>query len=416
MRASVLAVCAVVMVAACGRAPGGPLTASDYNLYEAVSDRSQIAVIDSQSHAIERLLPLGVPSSDWKHLYSVEGTTLGDVDPATGVLVHSTKLPGNYQLPQVTLSGMPGGLSQNGQWIVVESFNQAPNQSPTASHFMVVSTSFNLVPKRIDLQGYYDFDAISNDGSRLYLIEHGGAGYYRVRLYQVPAHLLDPQVVVDKTNPSESMSGLKLSGIPSQDGDFLYSIYARPNAVPFIHALNLTGPFASCIDLPGNGYESDLNALHWSIAMTADGTRLFAANASLGFVSEVITGGTPITGVVSRSVNIDSGRSAANIFVQDVQAKEMGANAAVISADGKTLVTAGSTGVVFIDTRGLRVTSRALTDKTVWSLALSPDGHILYVLDVNGTFTEVSMDTRQVGATFNPSAGNPLELMRVVAA
>jgi sugar lactone lactonase YvrE len=52
----------------------------------------------------------------------------------------------------------------------------------------------------------------------------------------------------------------------------------------------------------------------------------------------------------------------------------------------------------------------------VWSLALSPDGKVLYVLDQNGTFTEVSMDARQVGATFNPSAGNPLELMRVAAA
>jgi DNA-binding beta-propeller fold protein YncE len=115
-------------------------------------------------------------------------------------------------------------------------------------------------------------------------------------------------------------------------------------------------------------------------------------------------------------VNIDSGKSASSLFAQDVEAKELGANAAVVSADGKTLVTAGSAGIVFIDTRGLRVTTRALTDQTVWSLALSPDGKVLYVLNEHGTFTEVSMDTRKVGATFNPSAGNPLELMRVVAA
>jgi hypothetical protein len=415
MRASVLAICAVVTVAACGRAPGGPLTASDYKLFEAVRDRSQIAVIDSQSHAIERWLPLGVPSSDWKHLYSVADTTLGDVDPATGVLTHSMKLPGDYQLPLVTLSGMPGGLSQNGQWIVVESFNQAPNQSPTTSHFVVVNTSFNLVPKRIDLQGYYEFDAISNDGSRLYLIEYGSPGFYRVRLYQVPAQLLDPQVVIDKTNPNESMSGLKLSGIPSQDGHTLYSIYARPSDAPFIHALDLSQPFASCIDLPGRGYQSDFNALHWSIAMSPDGAKLYAANAAMGFLSEVVVAGVVGTGTI-RSANIDPGKSASSIFVQDVQAKEIGANAGVVSADGNTLVTAGSAGIVFIDTRGLRVTARALTDKTVWSLALSPDGHVLYVLDVNGTFTEVSMDSRKVGATFNPSAGNPLELMRVAGA
>jgi len=415
MRASILVVCAVILVAACGRAPGAPITASDYKLYEAVSDRNQIAVIDSQTHAVERWMPLGVPSSDWKHLYSVTSTTLSDVDPATGALINSMKLPGTYQLPQVTLSGMPGGLSQNGGWIVVESFDRAPSESPTMSHFLVVDTSFKVVAKRADLHGYFEFDAISNDGGHLYLIEYGSAGSYRVRLYDVGAQQLDPQVVVDKSNPSESMTGLKLSGIPSHDGATLYSIYARPSGTPFIHALNLSVPFAQCIDLPGNGYQSDYNALHWSIAMSADGNFLYAANVALGFVTEVVVGGTVPTGV-SRSVNIDTGKSVASIFAQDVQAKELGANAAVISSDGKTLVTAGSAGIVFIDTRGLRVTSRALTDQTVWSLALSPDGNVLYVLNVNGTFTEVAMDRRQVGSTFNPSAGMPLELMRVVGA
>jgi WD40 repeat protein len=94
----------------------------------------------------------------------------------------------------------------------------------------------------------------------------------------------------------------------------------------------------------------------------------------------------------------------------------MGANAAVISADGTTLVTAGSKGIVFIDTHSLHVTARALGDQAVWSLALSPDGRVLYVVSDTGKITDVSMDTHRSGATFDPSAGSPLELMRVVAA
>jgi WD40 repeat protein len=415
LRALVLVVCAGVVVAACGRAPGGPVTSGDYKVYEATSDRSQIAVIDSQSHVIERWMQLGVPSSDWEHLYAVTNNTLSDVNPATGTLVHSMKLPGPYQLPRVTLSGMPGGLSQNGEWIVAESFSQAPNQPPTMSHFLVVNTSFNVAPKRVDLQGHFEFDAISNDGGRLYMIESASAGSYRVRMYQVSAQQLDPQVVVDKTNPSEAMTGLKLSGIPAQDGRTLYSIYARPSGTPFIHALNLDGPYAICIDLPGNGYQSDSNALHWSIAMSADGSHLYAANASAGVISDVNISGNASPGV-ARSMNIGSGQSASSFIAPDVLAKEVGSNASVISTDGKTLVNAGSAGIVFIDTRGLRVIAHALMDQTVWSLALSPDGKVLYVLSANGTLTQVSMSTRQVGATFNPSAGNPLELMRVVAA
>jgi len=415
MRVLLLAVCSVVLVAACGRAPGGPITGSDYKLYVATSGRDQIAVIDSQSHVIERWMQLGTPSSDWKHLYSVTSNTLSDVDPATGTLVHSMKLPGYYHLPQVTLSGMPGGLSQNGHWIVAEAFDTAPNATPTTSHFVLVNTGFNVTPTRIDLRGYFEFDAISNDGGRLYLIEYGSGGIYRVRLYNVGSQQLDPQVVVDKTNPTESMSGVKLSGIPSHDGQTLYSLYARPSDKPFIHALDMNSPFAQCIDLPGSGYQSDYNALHWSIAMTADGTRLYAANATLGIVTEVVVSGTVPTGV-SRSVKVDTGKSASNFLAQDVQAKEFGANAAVISSDGRTLVTAGSAGIVFIDRQALRVTARVPTDRMPWSLALSPDGKVLFVMSDTGTITDMSMDTRKAGATFDPSAGNAIELMRVAAA
>ena len=417
MRRVLLAVCGLVLVAACGRAPGAPLASGDYKLYEAVSDRSQIAVIDSRSHTIERWLQLGTPSSDWKHLYSVSSSTLTDTDPQTGSSVRSLKLPGYYQLPPSTLSGVPGGLSQNGRWIVVESFDANPNDvTPTASHFAVVNTSLQSAPVRIDLKGYFTFDAVSNDGGYLYLIEYVSTSDYRVRIYEVGAQELNPQVVVDKTNPQDSMTGLRLSGIPSQDGAWLYSMYIRQTDRPFIHALNLQGaPVALCIDLPGSGYESSDSGFHWSIAMSADGSHLYAANAALGVVSEVNTGADTSLGL-ARSVQIDSGQTVAGIFAQDVQAKEFGANAAVISPDGKTLVTAASSGIDWIDTQGLQVRARALANWTVWSLALSPDGKVLYALSDSGKIAQVSMDSRQVDATFDPSAGNPMALMRVVSA
>ncbi len=416
MRTRLSLVCALLLVAACGRAPGAPIAGGDYKLYEAVSGRSQIAVIDSRSHAIDRWLQLGTPSSDWKHLYSVAGTALADIDPQTGSAVHSLKLPGYYQLPPSTLSGVPGGLSQNGQWIVLESFDNTPNGQPSASHFLVVNTSLHSTPVRIDMQGFFEYDAISNDGGRLYLIEYVSASKYRVRFYEVGAQQLNPQVVVDKSNPTESMAGLRLSGVPSQDGGYLYSIYARQTDAPFIHALDLSGsPFAFCIDLPGVGYQSDFNGIHWSLAMSADGSHLYAANAAMGVVSEVNTGTDAPPGL-ARTVQIDSGKTVAGIFAQDVQAKEFGANAEVISPDGKTLVTAASSGIVWIETKGLHAGTRALTDWTVWSLALSPDGKVLYALSDSGKIAEISMSSRQVGATFDPGAGNPMALMRVVAA
>lgn len=415
MRSLLTMACVVVLVAACGRAPGTPLTSGNFKLYEATSDRSQIAVIDLKSHAIERRMQLGTPSSDWKHLYSVASSMLYDVDPETGSSIKSLRMPGYYQLPRVTLSGMPGGLSQNGRWIALESFDESPSGPPTASHFVVVGTKFDSAPVRIDLRGYFAFDAVSNDGLRLYLIEYMSGANYRVRIYNVPAGQLNPEVVVDKSDPQESMTGQRLSGIPATDGAWLFSMYVRPSQSPFIHALVMDGtPLALCIDLPGLGYEKDMNAFRWSLAMSTDGAHLYAANAASGVVSEINTGASGVE--LARSVHIDSGRTAAGIFVKDVQAKEFSSNAAVVSLDGKTLATASSSGIVLIETKGLSVRARALTDWTVWSLALSPDGKVVYALSDSGKIAEVSMESGRVGATFDPGAGMPLDIMRVAAA
>ena len=418
MRSLVTMVCLAVLVAACGRVPGGPTESGDYKLYEAVSDRSQIAVIDSRSHTVDRWLGLGTPTRDWKRLYSVAGTSLNAVDPQTGASIASLQLPGYYHLPSVTMGGMPGGLSQNGAYIVVESFEDTPNGPPSESHFLVINASLSAAPEEVDLKGYFAFDAISNDGSRLYLIEYISSTSYHVRYYEVGARQMYPNVIVDKFNPTESMNGLKLSGVPSTNGGYLYSVYARESGTPFIHALDLSGtPIAFCIDLPGSGFSSvDYGtAFHWSLAMSADGSHLYAANAPLGVVSEVNVGPNNGPGL-ARSVHIDSGKTVASIFAKDVQAKEFGANAAVVSQDGKTLVTSGSSGIVWIDTASLRVSMHALDNWTVWSLALSPGGTVLYVLSDSGLIAEVSMDSRQVVATFNPHAGNPMDLMRVAAA
>lgn len=413
MRALLAIACVAVLLAACGR-PGATQAGGGYRLFEATSQHSEIVVIDSRTHSIERTLPLGTPSPDWRHLYSTAPGALVDTDPATGATRRTLKLPGDYELPPATLSGLPGGVSQDGRWLALQSSGSS-SAVPPASHLVLVDTTYAEPPRRIDLDGIFSFDAISNDGQRMYLIEHASSATYRVRMYAVAVGQLDPNVVFDKSDGSEAMTGLRLSGIPSPDGHWLYSIYVREGASPFVHALSLDGPLAFCLDLPGSGYSTDTNAFHWSIAMTAGGTTLYAANAANGFASELNTdaGGMPS---VARSVQITPGTAAAGRFAQDVQAKEFGANAAVITADGKTMVAAANTGLVWIDTAGLHAGTRLLDNWTVWSLALSPDGSVLWALGDSGRIAEISMSSRQVVATYDPGARNPLSLMRVEAA
>jgi YVTN family beta-propeller protein len=299
--------------------------------------------------------------------------------------------------------------------LVVEAFDMTGN-IPSATHFLVIDTAYAVSPRPVDLNGNFNFDAISNDGQRLYLIEFVSSTSYRVRMFDVLQGLMDPTIVFDKSDGSQAMAGLRLGGVASPDGSMLYSVYARQDKSPFVHALMLGAPIAFCIDLPGSGYGTGVDAFRWSLALSPDGTRLYAANAATGTVSVINTSANNFPPAVLRTVRVDTGAPASSALVQDVQAKEFGANGAVLSADGQTLVTIGTKGIDWIDTTTLTLRSRALPDWTVWSLALSADGTTLYALSDSGKVAELSMNGPSLLATFDPRAGQPLALIRVEAA
>jgi hypothetical protein len=413
MRRLLLAVCGLVLVAACGKVPAGPLVAGDFRLYEAASTSSSqlIAVINPSSRATESRLPLGSLSLDGKHLYTVGSSTLQDIDPHSGAIVRTLKLPGSFSLPSATLGGIPGGLSQNGQWLVLKT--GGPEGS---SHMLLVDTSQFKVATRIDLDGFFEFDAIDNTGQRLYLIEYTNItqGYYRVRVYDVVVGQLGPYTVIDKggNGTPDPMTGVRLSGVFSPDGHWLYSVYARQGSGAFVHALNLTAPYAYCLDLPDSGSPTD--AFHWSLALSADGKHLYAANGAMGSVMQIdnLDGYNPS---IVRTKKIGSAGATASALVQNVEAKELGANGAVLSPDGATLVTTGATGLIWIDTATLHTQSSELTKWTVWSLIGSPDGSRVYALSDAGAIAELSMSDGRMSATFDPAVGSPIGLLRVEA-
>jgi hypothetical protein len=416
MRALLVASSVVLLVAACGNVEHGPFVAKgQYKVYEATPQ--QVAVIDSRSHAAERKLPLGTATTDWKHFYSVVSSSLVDTDPETGATLHTMRLPGSYYLPSASEgASVPGGLSQNGQWLVLVLYDGSPNSLPSASHLLVVDTSFGSAATHIDLKGDFQFDAISNDGQRVYLLEYLSGSAYRVRFYDVGSHFLSPNVVVDKSDGSAAMAGYRLMSIPSPNGDWLYTVYARENKGAFIHALNLSAAVSACIDLPGSGYNANPDEFRWSLALSHQGTRLYAANGGLGVVAQVDIGGNQWP-ALGRTARLDSSASILNVLVQDAEAKGgFGGPSTVVSQDDKTLVTAGSSGLVWIDTSDLHVRQRALGEWRVASLALSPDGKVLYALNDIGLIADVSMESGAFGTKFDPGTGFGLGIMRVAAA
>ena len=409
MRALVCAVAAALVVAGCGRAEAPPVAGGSYKLYEAASTRNSqlVAVIDTRSHSVDRTLPWGLLAG--RHLYSVSTTALSDIDPMTGSTSRKLQLPGRFQLPNGTVSGVPGGLSQNGQWLVLE---RERDQATTSSQMLVIDTSLMKASAPIGLNGIFEFDAISNDGRRMYLVEYLDGASYRVRVYDVPSGQLDPNVVVDKSDGAAVMAGIRLSGVASPDGQWLYSVYARPHNGAFIHALSLTDPIAFCLDLPGSGYESNSDEFQWSLALSSDGSHLYAANGAKGIVAEVQTQGNNPPSVV-RTVRLDMPAPTSGLFIKNVEAKELATGGLVLSADGKTLVMTGKTGLVWVDTATLHARSVHLASWTVWSLGLSPDGSMVYALNNAGTIAELSMQNPGTPTTFGAAGAQPMALIRV---
>ena len=406
MRGLLCAVVAALVAAGCGSAEVPPVGGGGFKLYEATSTRDSqlVAVIDTRSHSVDRTLPWGVLAG--RHLYSVSATTLSDVDPATGSTTRKLPLPGRFQLPNGTVNGVPGGLSQNGRWLVLQ---RERDEGTTSSQMLVVDTSLMKASAPIDLSGNFDFDAISNDGRRMYLVEYVYGANYRVRVYDVAGGQLNPNVVVDKSDGEAVMAGIRLSGVASPDGQWLYSLYARPHNGAFIHALNLTDSFALCLDLPGSGYESSSDEFQWSLALTADGSRLYAANGAKEIVAEVRTKEVSI----ARTAHVGRPAATSSLFVKDVEAKELAIGGVVLSPDGTTLVMTGKTGLIWVDTATLRARSVHLASWTVWSLGLSPDGSMVYALNNAGTIAELSMHNPGTPTTFGASGSQPMALIRV---
>jgi DNA-binding beta-propeller fold protein YncE len=147
--------------------------------------------------------------------------------------------------------------------------------------------------------------------------------------------------------------------------------------------------------------------------MNADATHLYAANGASGTVEDMsLQNGWPSP---LRAARLDTSQTGGIFGVSDVEAKELGGNAAAVTPDGKTLVIGGSSGLFWVDTTSLKATDRQLSDWNIWSLAMSPDGTAVYAVKDSGMVAEISMSGSHQITTFGGAAGQPIALVRVVA-
>jgi hypothetical protein len=259
---------------------------------------------------------------------------------------------------------------------------QAPGAGHPRSRLLVLDTAFARAPRAVELDGRFEFDAIANDGDALFLTEFplpNAEDRYQVRRYNLATGALEPLPVAIKGEGVE-MSGVRRMALASGDGAWLYSLYIN-DGHSFIHALNLAGGFAFCLDLTGEG--SFDQQMLWSLAMGGDGT-LYAANGALGQVAEVQT--RQDVPQITRSASLTPAPQAGLLeriggwLAPVAEAKRIVIGGAALSPDGGTLFALAERGLVAIDTRDLTLRARLGGEAPLDSLALSADGERLYAV------------------------------------
>jgi hypothetical protein len=372
----------------------------------------RLTIIDSISGARERDLPPGVTSPDWRTLYVAEQqdgkTALRALDPATGQTLRATTINGAFSLPMITPESVMGGLSPNGRWLALT--GGAGRQQ---TQFVVLDTEFKQSPKHVALEGYFLFDGLNNNGSSLFLTESLGddpAANYLVRRYDLSNGVLDPQVIVEKGEEDEPMSGVRQTAVASKQGDWLYSLYLDAAHGPFIHALPINDPqFAFCIDLPTDSKNDSAKQSRWSLLMGADTRTLLAVNGALGLVVEYnVIDGFP---QLLRTKSLFDTPDAAGALT--AQSDMFASSIAALAPDGKILYALGQRGLLAIDMQALTLRGRFLPDWALDGIAISPDSARLYAASAaQGKIVRLDPAVGTIAAEVS-AAGQPIGLIRV---
>ena len=198
--------------------------------------------------------PPATPASEFRYVTGLggsHGSVVAKVNRETGSIPQFAFLDDDWTLPAVTIFGDAGGLSADGEALVLVRPVYRPRVERT--ELRIMSTRRLRTIDRITLRGTFGFDAISPDGRRLYLIQYRDPRDpldYRVREYDVAAAELRAGAIVDPDEPDEKMTGQPVSRKASNDGRWVYTLYASGEET-FVHALDTERGIAQCIDLEG---------------------------------------------------------------------------------------------------------------------------------------------------------------------
>lgn len=381
----------------------------------------QMAVVDVAANRAVRSLPLGLVNRDWSALYTTTWsggqTALKAIDSGDGKAIHQATIDGVYDAVGVSPGGTWLGLQREVSRDEAAAYEKAGRWR---SGFKILDRALGGA-KDVDLDGNFWFDAVSDDGTSLYLIENLPPilpYQYRVRLYDLSRGALQEGAIADKTG-TEIMSGSRTASHVAPDGSWLYSLYLNQAKGPFIHALNLTQRYAECIFLPPDGKEDYEKLMLWSTALSSDGRTLYAANGALGLAATIDLTRLQVTRTAKFPVPSAASPSVAarlsSWLLPVAEAKRLLLGGAALSPDGAILYAIGDHGLFAINTTNPGRAGYFAQDWVLDSVAVDPSGERLYVVDAErATILAIDPQGGKILATTD-GATHPAGILRVTS-
>lgn len=366
-------------------------------------DPSLHVILDSTLEDLIEL-PVGAPDATWGHVLTAtpgeRATLIRNLVVQPGSGGSTQEIEGRWVLPTVGLDPIPQGVSADRSTIVLvqaDAKRGAAGAARTVSRFAVVDARLALgyEPRIIELAGGFDFDALSPDGTLLFVAEQVPGpldGRYQVRVVETATGKLRDAIIVDKRNIDAQMAGWPVDQARRADG-LVMTLY-RGAEYPFVHALSSVDAWAVCIGLPTRGFDDIDAADDWGIVSLGKGKNDLAINASLGIAVEIH--GTDLT--VRRAVDFEPS-AAADARLAKFGHAEVGpaGRRVIVAPDGGSVFAAGEGGVVRLGTTDLDVQARYLPRTSVDALALTPDGATLFALtSAGGRIARLDLATGEI--------------------
>lgn len=273
----------VLVLTACGSEQSRPHTEDLLFLETATGITVAAAGADSAKFQASD----AIPSGDWSSIVSTRrsggGTRLIAVDPITGKWAWDRALADRLRAKAV---------SGNGKLVALGPVREKHYQQGRATTELVIAGAGSSVPTTLELTGNYEPEAFSTDGETLFVIEYlpsRAPTKYRVRSLDIATGEIDGVYTVD-AELQEAMRGTARVQVLSQDVERLYTLYSlrdHGETHTFVHVLSLKEKWAHCVDLP-EGFEKSVNSAT-AMTVSADGSRLYVANAVTGALAAVDT-------------------------------------------------------------------------------------------------------------------------------